>query len=125
MSTLEQSLDFASLPFFMLPLSSSPRGAAAAAGVCRACTLFLHIQLGVLCPTLLSAHYWRPEHDAADGGGSGRRRKGLVRALQRLAARCNRVLHLALHCHSLLRHFLLVWWLTAYLWAACKAVGGG
>lgn len=132
MSALQQFLDYASLPFVMLPLPPSASGDAAATGVCRACTLFLHVSLGVLCPTLLSAHCWRPESSAADGGtaaagtGGGARGKlkGAVRALQRLAAGCNRSLHLALRCSSRLRHCLLLWWLAAYLWAACKAVGG-
>lgn len=102
--------------------------AASLAGDCRACTLFMSILLGVLCPTLLAAHCWRPEHGASDSSlsqagdsGSGRA-KAWLGSLQGLAARCNRALHLALHCSSHLRHCLLVWWLSGYLWAACKAV---
>lgn len=90
--------------------------------------------LGVLWPTLLSAHWWRPEHDAGGGGGGSSSRGGsspgsgggraaaLVCSLRRLPARCNRALHLALYCPSKLQRLLLVWWTAGYVWAACKAL---
>ena len=85
--------------------------------------------LGVFCPMLLSAHRWRPEHEAADdshagSGSDSSRANALAGSIQRLVARCNRVLHLALHCSSRLRRFLLVSWMAGYLWVACKAIEG-